>query len=182
MTRGLAAFAFLLVVLSSAQAQQAWRVVGEQGEIRYSDRPRPGAEKVQLAGPGRWSSGAASDRLARQPSGARPEQAPAPAAGPVLTIMRPSPHQTVRDEGGALEVALDIRGSEKGDARLVLELDGAEVAWEGELPLVRLKQVWRGEHRLRARLVAPDGKTLSSSEEVRFYKRQPSAIKAAASS
>ena len=113
----------------------------------------------------------------KKPFGSEAE--PPAGADVTLAISRPSPGETVWGEGGVLEVALATGGLPRAGGRVVLELDGAEAAWEGELPVLRLSQVWRGEHRLRARLVGPKGRTLALSEEVRFYKRQPSAIRAA---
>ncbi len=178
MARGIAGLVFLLILLPSAQGQQVWRHVGEEGEVRYSDRPFAEAVPMQLPGPGRWSGQTAPARSIAEPSGPKAEE---PVGTNItLAITRPSPGDTVWGDGGTLDVAVDISGLEEGGGRLVLELDGAEADWEGEPPLVRLKQVWRGEHRLRARLVDPKGKMLASSKEVRFYKRQPTVIKAAA--
>ena len=166
---------FLLLVLPSAgQAQDLWRGMGADGELRYSDRPFEGAERVDSRAAGRWSG-----RLTANGGSTQVESRPAEGAegeGPELAIRSPAPGETIWGAGGELEVALDISGELEEGSRIVLELDGAEVAWEGELPVALLKQVWRGEHRLRARLMDSRGKERSSSTEVRFYKRQPSVI------
>lgn len=163
---------FLLLVLpSAAQAQVLWRGMGADGELRYSDRPFAGAERIGIRAAGSWSgrptanddSAPVESRTIEGADGERSE----------LAITSPAPGETIWGAAGELEVVLDISGELGEGSRIALELDGAEAAWEGELPVVRLKQVWRGEHGLRARLMDSRGRELSSSGEVRFYKRQP---------
>ena len=77
--------------------------------------------------------------------------------------------------GGTLDVTIEADLEFEPGSRL--ELDGVETRWRGEPPAVRLSEVWRGEHRLRARLLDAPGEELASSEEIRFYKRQTSVVK-----
>jgi len=88
--------------------------------------------------------------------------------------VQPAPEETVRGSGGALRVTVAAGREFEPGSRLVLELDGVETGWRGEPPTVTLYDVWRGEHRLRARLFDPRDRELASSEEIRFYKREPS--------
>ena len=169
---------FLLLVLPSAgQAQDLWRGMGADGELRYSDRPFAGAKRVDLHAAGRWS-GRPTANEESGPVESRTVEV-AQGEGPQLAITSPAPGETIWGAGGELEVVLDISGELEEGSRMVLELDGAEADWEGELPVVRLKQVWRGEHGLRARLMDSRGRELSSSGEVRFYKRQHSVMRPA---
>ena len=172
---------FLLLVLPAAgQAQDLWRGMGADGELRYSDRPFESAERVELRAAGRWN-GRPTANGGSTPIESRPVEG-AQGEGPELAIRSPAPGETIWGAGGELEVVLDISGVPEDGSRMVLELDGAEVAWEGELPAALLKQVWRGEHRLRARLMDSRGNELSSSSEVRFYKRQPAVVRSAGGS
>ena len=180
MGKGLAGLLLLVVLLPAAQCQELWRHVDEQGVIRYADRPSLNAVRVELPGPGRWAATTAS-----YPGPARAErQAGAASEGPppTLAITRPAAEATVWGAGGELEVALAMDAPSEAGSRLVLELDGAEAVWRGSPPLVRLTQVWRGEHRLRARLLDADNRELAASEEVLFYKREPSSMKTSAGS
>ena len=180
MGKGFAGLFLFVVLLPAAQCQELWRHVDEQGVIRYADRPFLNAVRVELPGPGRWAATTA------------PSPGPAPAERrtgvafegppPTLAITQPAAEATVWGAGGELEVALAMGEAPEDGSRLVLELDGAEAVWRGSPPLVRLTQVWRGEHRLRARLLDADNRELAASEEVLFYKREPSSMKTPAGS
>lgn len=175
MKRALAGLLLMAGLLTALQAQEIWRHVDEHGAVRYSDRPFAGAVRVKLSGPSRWSAPApATPRLAER----RPESiGPREGAGPELGIVRPAPEETVWGSGGGLEVRLAAGSEFEPGSRLVLELDGVEAAWRGKPPEIRLDEVWRGEHRLRARLLDAQGRELASSEEIRFFKREPSVAK-----
>ena len=179
MGKGLAGVFLFLALLPVAQAQELWRYVDEHGVIHYSDRPFKDAVRVQLPDSGRWWGHAA--RSSKPPPPVTRSAAAPEVPLPELAIVRPAAEETVRGAGGELEVALAMEASPE-DGRLVLELDGVEAAWQGSPPLVRLTQVWRGEHRLRARLLDANNRELAASEEVLFYKREPSFIKASAGS
>ena len=175
MKKGLAGLLLMAGLLPALQAQEIWRHVDERGSVRYADRPFAGAVRVDLPETSGWSGRAAEvpGNEERGPGAAGPQEG----AGSGLAIMRPAPEETVRGPGGALEVAIAADREFEPGSRLVLELDGVETGWRGEPPTVTLNEVWRGEHRLRARLLDAQGKELASSEEIRFYKREPSAVK-----
>lgn len=180
MGREVAALLLLLALLpAAAHGQQVWRQVDDQGAVRYADRPFGAAAEFRLSEPGRWSS---QSRLSRSAPPADRRDHPAIARPPGVAIARPAPEETVWGVGGELEVTLAMDAPLEPGQRVVLELDGAEAAWQGELPAVRLTQVWRGEHRLRAWLLDAGGTEVAASGEVRFYKRQPSVTRAAGGS
>ena len=175
MKKGLAGLLLTAGLLPALQAQEIWRHVDERGSVRYADRPFAGAVRVGLTEASRWAGRAADGPVdaERRPNAAGPQEG----AGPELAIMRPAPGETVRGSGGVLDVTITAGREFEPGSRLVLELDGAQTAWRGEPPTLTLNGVWRGEHRLRARLLDERGKELASSEEIRFYKREPSVAK-----
>lgn len=175
MKEGLAGLLLMAGLLPALQAQEIWRHVDERGSVHYADRPFAEAVRAGLPETFHWAGRAADARgnEERRPKAAGPQEG----AGPELAIMKPAPEETVRGSGGALDVTI-IAGREfESASRLVLELDGVETGWRGEPPTVTLNEVWRGEHRLRARLLDARGKELASSEEIRFYKRETSVVK-----
>lgn len=177
MTRGLAGLLLMAGLLPASQAQDIWRQVDENGAVRYSDRHFAGAVRLKLSEASRWTGPApATPGLAgRRPKaiggqdGARLE----------LGIERPAAGETVWGSGGTLEVKLAADFALESGRRLVLELDGENAPWRGEPPAVTLTEVWRGEHRLRARLLDAQGKELAASREIRFYKREASTVRPA---
>ena len=175
MKKGLAGLLLMAGLPPALQAQEIWRHVDERGSARYADRPFAGAVRAELSEASRWS-GRAADLPVNEERG--PKAAGAREGAELeLAIVRPAPGETVWGAGGTLEVMIEADREFQPGSRLALELDGTETAWEGEPPAVRLSEVWRGEHRLRARLLDAHGKELASSEEIRFYKREPSAVK-----
>ena len=172
MKKGLAGLVLMAGLLSALPAQEIWRHVDERGSVRYTDRPFAGAVPVELPETSRWAGRAAdvpgNDERGPKAAGSRA------GAGPELAIVQPAPEETVRGFGGVLDVTIAAGREFEPGSRLVLELDGVEAGWRGEPPTVTLGEVWRGEHRLRARLLDAGGKELASSEEIRFYKREAS--------
>ena len=174
MKTGLAGLLLTAGLLPALQAQEIWRHVDEHGAGRYADRPFAGAVSAKLSEASRWGGRTArpSGSAESGPTSARSREGP----GPALAIARPAAEETVWGPGGALKVTLEAALEFEPGSRLVLELDGEETVWRGEPPTVRLSEVWRGEHRLRARLFDAQGEQLASSEEIRFYKRQKSVV------
>lgn len=160
------------VLPPQAHGQEVWRHVDGQGHIRYADRPFPGAVRMEPPAVTGWLARAGPPSESLPPR--NEPQAAAAASAPALEIAYPAAGDTVWGAGGELEVRLAIGGDIKDVARISIRLDGAEASWQGEPPVLRLKEVWRGEHRLQARLLDALGGELAVSEEVRFFKREPS--------
>lgn len=174
----------LAALLPSAHGQEIWRQVTEDGDIRYAGRPFAGAEPVVLSGSSRWNPAAPpppAGETAQRSHNAPPPDA-APGNGAELALLRPAAEQTVWGAGGELKVSLAGDLELPPGGRLLLELDGAEAEWLGEPPEIIVNSVWRGEHRLRARLVDAEGRPLASTPEVRFYKREPAVANPSATS
>lgn len=171
MKKGCAGFAFLLVLLSQAHGQALWRQVDGQGHVRYADQPFPGAVRIKPPGIAGWRA-----RPGPPPGNEAAQQEPQPPAAAhalSLEIAFPAAGDTVWGSGGELEVRLLVNGKLEDGAAFSILLDGAEASWQGEPPAFRLAGVWRGEHRLRARVLNAHGRELAASEEVRFFKREP---------
>ncbi len=174
MKKGLAGLLLMAGLPPALQAHEIWRHVDQRGPVRYADRPFAGAVRVDLPAASRWSARAADvpGNDQRRPKAAGPQEG----AGPELAIVRPAAEETVRGSGGTLDVTIRAGSDFEPDSRLVLELDGVEIRWRGEPPTVTLNEVWRGEHRLRARLLDARGGEIAASEEIRFYKREASVV------
>ena len=175
MKTGLAGLLLMAGLPPALQAQEIWCHVDERGSVRYADRPFAGAVPAELPEASRWA-GREADASGNEQRGPKSVGSRA-GAGPELAIVQPAPEETVRGPGGALDVMIAAGREFEPRSRLVLELNGVETAWRGEPPKVTLSEVWRGEHRLRARLLDARGRELASSEEIRFYKREASVIK-----
>ncbi|WP_460843370.1 hypothetical protein [Noviherbaspirillum agri] len=88
-----------------------------------------------------------------------------------LAIVYPGDRMTVFDDDGEIDVhviSMARRTARPGD-RVELWLDGRPVSPEHDDSLI-LRDVAQGNHRLRARIVDADGRTLAESRTVRFFK------------
>jgi hypothetical protein len=164
-----ALLALLLMFAAAAAAKEMWRWTDERGVVHFSDRPHPGAERVEI-GPA-------------QTYQAPPVPAPAPRAAetaPVaaasysrLSVLAPEEGETLWNIGGELNVQVVVEPPLAGGHELRLYLDGEPVANVPQRQAqFTISEVWRGERRLRASIVDERGRELVSSEPVVFYVQQ----------
>jgi hypothetical protein len=168
---GLAALAFGLASGSAwAQGATLYRWVDEQGVVHFSDRPMPGAEKVEVPP-------AQSIPAPRVPA---PRRAPAPEEpqGPVysrVAIVQPVPEQSFVNTGFApVEVAAAIEPRLQPGHQLWFYLDGQRLENVPTQARSTTVEVGRGTHTVAVRVVDQNGRELVTSEPVTFYVRQTS--------
>jgi hypothetical protein len=142
-----------------------------QGNVIYSDTPRPGAEEIDIP---TEPAGIAPVRPEQMPP-AKP-QAPGQLYGSML-IASPSEGQVIEDPAGWLNVSLAVepplRVSE-GDA-IRLKLDGQVLDTRYTGSEIAIPSVPRGTHTLQAEVVNPAGNALIASAAVTFHMYAPSA-------
>lgn len=166
----------LWVVAASAAASEMWRWVDERGVVHYSDRPHPGAERVDVQPAQSYTAPPVS---APTPRGREPAEAPAaaPASYSRLSISSPTEGEMLWNIGGELAVRLVLEPPLQPGHELQLYLDGVRVAEvpQGQTQFT-LSEVFRGERRLRAVVVDERGRELASSATVQFYVQQASLL------
>jgi hypothetical protein len=150
---------------------QVYKWVDEDGVVHYSDRPREGAEMVDLSGSAR-PTGA---RIYRAP--AAPPQTPEPPPTeqpPVryerLVVSSPAAEQTLWNIEGVLNVSLALSPGLQSGHQVRVYLDGTPRTVSGTS--FQLEEVWRGVHNIQAEVVDETGKLLVRSPAVRFYVQQ----------
>lgn len=155
--------AILLLTLAlavPAAAQEIYRVVDEQGNVTYTDKkPDDNAEPMELPelnvleGEPDETGENPLARAGQQPMNFRIEQ---PADGAVLT-----------PTSGSLEIVMGIAIEVPPTARIMLVLDGEELAAVRSLD-ASIPAPAPGEHRLFARLETPSGRVLGTTDPVSF--------------
>lgn len=162
----------LLCLASVAASAETYRWVDENGVVNYSDRPHPGAERVELgsvpttdfAGPRRAGTG--QDSGTADQAGQRYES---------VTIQRPQQEETLWNLEGLLDVSIAVQPAIAAGHRLRLYLDGQPVnGVPATATSFTIDRVFRGEHTLRAAIEDSGGRRLIESPTVRFFVRQTS--------
>lgn len=162
-----------VLALHSVASAEAYRVVGPDGAVEFTDRPVEGAESIPL--PDIQTYTAPPLRPAREgsrePQPARSEAAPYER----LLITSPSDQATLRGPNAPLSVTLAVVPELKQAHRYVLALDGV-AAVRGTEPTLSLDPPERGMHRLGAWVEDARGKRLIESPPVTIYVHRPSKL------
>jgi hypothetical protein len=168
--------ALMLMALLAAPAfatQTVWKWVDEKGVTHYSDRPVPGAERLEI------TVGSRADPVPVTPStpasAARPrEEAIAPYRN--FEILKPGNQEVLINTGGVVEVMLGYEPALRPGHSVYLYLNGRLV--EDFPPTGReyvLRDVPRGEYSLIA-VIQDDvsRQRIAETQPVRFFVRQHS--------
>lgn len=164
---------FVLVVLAAPAfaAQTVWKWVDEHGVTHYSDRPVPGATKMEIA-----SGNRAETPAPPAVTTSSPEQQTL--SGPPyrnFEIWKPAAGESIVNTGGQVTVNVRVDPNLQAGHGLYLYLDGRLV--EGFPPNAasyELKDVPRGAHRAVAVITDRRGERIQESDPVVFYVRQTS--------
>lgn len=166
----------LLLCLSLPVLAATYRWVDENGVVHFSDRPREGAEEVDLGSAQSYSPASRARGLS---SDAQTPAEPPPAA-PLyesLRVVRPAEQSTYRNIGGQLPVTLSLTPALKPGHRVRVYFDGQPISgWPERLMSFTLTDVFRGEHNLRAEVISGDGETIIGSDPVTFFVHQTNLI------
>lgn len=173
------------VFASTAIANQTvWKWVDANGVTHYSDRPVPGAVRMELnVGRSVTSSSSSADApAASSPSSATStsassaaETGPAAATYNNFEIWSPADGETIPNTGGAVTVEVRVDPNLRFGHQLHLYLDGKLV--EGFAPNITsfdLTEVPRGVHSAVAIISDASGKRLQQTSPVVFTVRQAS--------
>ncbi len=157
---------------STAQAVPVYRWVDENGQVNYSDRPGPGAVRIEVpAGAPSPDAGPAapppqSQAMVPQPSAA--------AGYETLEVLEPAPLDTLWGTGGKVGIAIGIAPDLQPGHRVGLYLDGERAGPAGRATRFEIEAVPRGEHTVRAVVLDAADRELLRSAPVTFFVQQTS--------
>jgi hypothetical protein len=159
---------FCLFAAAAAAAQEAYRWVDEDGVVHYSDRPREGAEVVQLPTP----NVATVRRVPRAAaSGDEEDKADEPASGYTsIDIVSPGAEETLWNIEGVLNVSVALQPGLQPGHQVRAYFDGEMQPVSGTS--FQLQEVWRGVHNIQVEVVDATGKVMIRSQPNRFYVQQ----------
>ncbi len=157
-----------LLAATAVLAQEAYRWVDEDGVVHYSDRPRPGAEQIQLPAP----NVTATRRVTRPAATPKDdESAAAPAVRyDSIEIVSPATEETLWNIEGVLSVSVALKPA-------LLPGHQVRAYHNGQLRPVngtsfQLQEVWRGSHNIQVEVVDETGKLMIRSKSSRFFVQQ----------
>ncbi len=162
----------LLSLFASASVQAAlYKYTNDQGETVYSDKaPYDGATEVKLP-PLQTTPAVKYTAPKKAPESTDNEPAsPKPVPYTRLKITRPENGKAMRNNAGLVKVQLSIKpklNTKIGD-RIDYLLDGKIIKKGSKLSSLTIKNMERGEHRLKVRIRNKQGKVIKSSDTITF--------------
>jgi len=148
-----------------------YKWVDADGITHYSDRPAPGAEKVQIAAAQTYKGTPTPASTAR-----RTATAPAAPRYSRLEIIRPSEGEAFVNNGGSVDAVAAVEPVLANGHQLWFVLDGTRQPDPAGGSLTMTFQVDRGTHTMAAVITDDTGRELMSSAGVTFYVRQNSVL------
>lgn len=165
--------------LPGQAAAAIYKWVGPDGKIVYTDQPRPGAKEVELpkfaSPPPAPAKPAAADKTAPDKK-ADATAEPAFPGYKKVALIKPLDDDTVRENNGAVEVALELDPAwdAKWGHKITVSLDGKNLPETYASPQFQLQDIDRGSHSLQVSIADAKGVTLSTSQSVTFHMKRQS--------
>ena len=163
----------IIFALGSVAQATTYRWVDAQGVVHYSDKPQPGAEKVDLPAAQTYQSPPPKVAL---PVAAPTEVPPLAVTAPIshdCAITAPTAEQTIINQPAVIVTATGPAGS---IAKLLYDGGIAQKSQTGEF---RIQPIARGSHTISVVFTTPGGGQLCRTKPVTFYVRQPSILNTA---
>ena len=160
-----------LFFISASQADDVYRSVDEDGNIIFTDKPLPDAEKITI------DEIQTVDTPKTKPFKYTPAKKPTAGTYSNLMISSPANDTAIRDNTGNISISVAVEPSlraNRGD-RLIIYMDN-QIIGEGSSTTVNLKNVDRGTHSLSAVIVSVNGKELKRSPPSSFTMIRHSSI------
>ena len=156
-----------LLAASSATAGEAYVWTDESGVVHYSDRPMPGARRIQLADPNTSLSPAPRRDAASGDTVDEPPEDSGPVRYESLEVASPGAEETLWNIEGVLSVSLALSPALQPGHQVRVYFDGNPQIVQGTS--FQLQEVWRGVHNLQAEVIDQTGNMLIRSRPNRFY-------------
>jgi cytoskeletal protein RodZ len=161
------------LLVANAAFADAYVWTDEDGVIHYSDRPHPGAKRVDL-GESKPSSRSTTSRQTTAGTTTPPEESDVEEASPFrydsLEVAAPAAEETLWNIAGELSVSLALSPALKPGHTVRVYFDGVAQTVPGTR--FQLQEVYRGVHNLQAEVLDETGQLMIRSVPNRFYVQQ----------
>lgn len=152
-------------------AKEVYRWVDRDGVVHYSDRPREGAERIELKDAQTFS--APTVRPRSRPEDGEPEDT---FRYERLEIVSPAQEEVLWNIEGQLDVSMQLQPRLQRGHRIELFLDGQPVDNDPRSLTANVTEVFRGVHVLTAKVTDPSGNVLAESQPRTFAVQQTSVL------
>jgi hypothetical protein len=165
-----ALFLLAFLAIPTFAAQTVWKWVDERGVTHYSDRPVPGATRVEIAASNSAQSQGSTPEA--DSSDSTEQQGPAYRN---FEIWKPADGESIVNTGGVVPVNIRVDPGLRGGHALFLYLDGKLVeGFPANASVYELKEVPRGTHSVVAVINNRRGGRVQETAPVSFTVRQES--------
>ena len=154
-------------VFATSTKIYVWR--NDDGVLVFSDSPKPGAEEVEIKEPNNMSS------IDTSVLDITPKVIKEDYEG---EINQPAMNATIRDNTGSVYVAGRIKPIFKRGLKIQLYLDDKPYEKPQPHSMFVLRNIDRGEHIIKMKLLNEKGKVIASSKPITFYMHRASVNKA----
>lgn len=156
------------VTAASSSSMTIYKVVGEDGSITFTDKPKENAEPLEFDG--KTQNVVTAAKVPTPP----PLKPKAPSPNYRVVLKHPAPEATIRNNLGELTISAEQTGAPKAPIyRLIF--DDAPFA-SNSSGVFKLSGIHRGAHTYKVELTNNTGKTLASSPMQTLYLHQASAL------
>ncbi len=163
-----------LLVGAATGATEVYRWVDSEGVVHYSDRPKEGAERVQLQEAQTIPAPRARPSGRSPASGDESGDTTDAAVYRTLEIVRPGQEEVLWNTGGQLDVSMRLDPRLQIGHRVSLYLDDQAVEMRPSSLQATLTDVARGVHVLRAEVRDRTGTVVITSDPRTFVVQQTS--------
>ena len=154
---------FINNVFATSTKIYVWR--NDDGILVFSDSPQPGAEEVEVKEPNTASS-VDTSMLDLTPKVIKDDY--------LVEINQPKQNSTIRDNTGSVYIAGSIKPIFKQGLNIQLYLDDKPYEKPQPHSMFVLRNIDRGEHIIKMKLLNEKGKVIASSEPITFYMHRAS--------
>jgi len=153
-------------VYSSSAKIYVWR--NEQGVLVYSDTPRPGAEEIKTE----------KGNIVKSPSNVETQildiQTKKIVEEYQVEINQPKDNSTIRDNTGSVYISGSIKPIFKRGLKIQLMVDDKPHLKPQSHTMFSLRNIDRGEHQIKMKLLNEKGKVIALSKAITFYMHRTS--------
>lgn len=160
--------ALLLLFMHVVYAADIYEWKDSDGNVTFSDTPRPGAKKLEIP-----------DAQTYVPQNAKPkqqlvnEEPQKTAYYTLLSISSPRNNTTIPNRSGVVNVLLEINPTLREGDNVQLIMDGKPIGEAQHSNIFKMNNVDRGIHTLSAAILDNKGENIITSESITFYVIRP---------